>query len=182
MLKYFILEAFQDSPHQSLPRTVAKGIVDIRCGRLFPVPFLVLGAVSAAAGVMLFSRYPIVSAILVLAGIAVFTACEGTEIDPAARTYREYSAFLFMKNGRKKPFTSIEKIYINSAKVTQRFYTAHTSSSSTFTNREYNAYLKLSGGVRVFLASDRDKGRLLSRFGAIAPRLNTTVTDVTQDQ
>lgn len=154
--------------------------VDIKCGRLFPLPFLVLGGAVFLAGVGSITHLPWIATILILLGATVLTAYEGTEISPATKTLREYNAFLFLiRTGKSVKYESIEKIFVNSASVSQKIYTAHTLNSSTFTNLEYNAWLKLGDGSKIFLASDRRKERLLKRFEGIARTLHTQLTDTT---
>jgi hypothetical protein len=157
----------------------AKTIVDIKSGALFPWPFLLLGGGFFLAGIGLFLTSPIIAIILLLLGASMVTGYEGTQVDRASSTYREYRSFLFLKTGERKKYDSIEKIFVNSAKVTQRIYTAHTMSSATFSNVEYNAYLKFSDGVKVFLLSERKKARLLRKLEAIGRELDIPVTDNT---
>lgn len=151
--------------------------VDIKGARLFPFPFLMLGAAFVLAGFGVLISYPIVSVILIVFGISIVTAFEGTEIYPGSHTYREYNSFLFFRTGGEKRFERIEKIFINSGRVTRRMYTAHTTSSSTFSNTEYNVYVKFSDGVKIFLFSGRSKNRVAQRAEAIARSLNTSLRD-----
>ena len=153
--------------------------VDIKGARLFPFPFLVLGAGFLLAGLGVFVIQPIVSLVLTVFGLSIITGFEGTEVYPDSRTYREYNSFLFFKTGRAKRFESIEKIFINSGKVSQRIYTTHTMSSSTFTNIEYNVYLKFTEGEKVFLFSGRSRKNILRRAADIARALNTSLDDYT---
>ena len=156
-----------------------KTTVDVKSGTLFPMPFLVLGAICFIAGAVVFVNHPIIAIVLIVGGILILTSYEGTEIDPSSRTYREYNSFLFIKKGKAKNYQGIEKIFINSAKVSQRVYTAHTSASATFSNIEYNAYLKFKEGEKVFLLSGKDKTKLLKKLRDISRSLNTSVVDNT---
>lgn len=157
-----------------------KQIVDIKSGSLFPFPFLVLGAVVFLAGLAVLVSYPILSLFLLVTAAAILTAHEGTEIDPSSQTYREYQSFLFMKKGKPKKYGGIEKIFVNSGKVSQKIYTAHTSQSTTFSNIEYNAYLKFNDGVKVFLLARKSKTKLLDKLNNAARVLNVSVVDNTQ--
>jgi hypothetical protein len=158
---------------------VEQKTVDIRSGRVFPLPFLVLGAAIFIAGVGVFAAQPFISIALLLVAVLIFTSYEGTEINPALRTYREYNSILFIKKGKQKKYDSIEKIFINSGTVSQKVYTAHTSTAATFSSIEYNAYLKFTEGVKVFLFSEKNKSRLLKRLHEISRSLNTPVVDNT---
>jgi hypothetical protein len=153
--------------------------VDIKGARIFPFPFMVLGTGFLLAGMGVMIIYPVISFILIVFGLSIVTAFEGTEIYPASHRYREYNSFLFLKTGRPKSFQGIEKIFINSGRVTQRIYTAHTTSSSSFSNVEYNAYLKFSEGVKVFLFSGRNKNRMMRKAEDLARSLNTSLHDNT---
>jgi hypothetical protein len=159
-----------------------KSIVDIRSGSLFPFPFLVLGAGVLLAGLGIFMSYPIISLFLLVTAAFVLTAHEGTEIDSASHTYREYQSFLFIKKGKPKKYERIEKIFVNAGKVSQKIYTAHTSSSSTFSSIEYNAYLKFSDGVKIFLLSKKSKEKLLQKLNDAARVLGVAVVDNTHRQ
>ena len=153
--------------------------VNIKGGRLFPFPFLLLGAVFCIAGFPLLTTSPLFAGISLLAGASILTAHEGTEINPSTRTFREYNSFLFLKRGRNKKYSAIEKIFVNSGKVSQRIYTAHTMNSGIFTNMEYNAFLKFEDGVKVFLVSHKNKNRLLLKLNKIGRALNVPVVDNT---
>ena len=158
---------------------MASSTIDIKCGRLFPFPFLVLGGAIVFGGVIILPQHPVVAIILLAAGISVLSASEGTEIDPAGKTFREYNAFLSMRIGNKQPYSAIEKIFINAGQVSRKIYTAHTLNSSTFRTVEYNAFLKLADGRKILLASDKNKERLLKRFSEVAMKLDTVLTDTT---
>ena len=157
----------------------SKPVVDIKSGALFPFPFLVLGAVVLVAGVAVVTTQFLLSIFLMLTAGIILTAHEGTEIDPSKNTYREYQSYLFIKKGKVTEYDQIEKIFVNATKVSQRMYTAHTSNSSTFSNVEYNAYLKFTDGVKIFLLSKKNKARLLARLEKVARALNIPVTDST---
>lgn len=156
-----------------------KSTVDIKSGSVFPFPFLVLGAVFLMAGAAVFVNHPVISVVLIIAGALILTSYEGTEIDLLSRTYREYNSFLFIKKGESKKYEGIEKIFVNSSKVSQRIYTAYSSSSATVTGTEYNAYLKFNHGEKVFLFSGKNKSKLLRRLNDISRSLNTSVVDNT---
>lgn len=153
--------------------------IDIISGRLFPFHFMVLGVIFFIAGGALFSSHPVISIILMVIAAIILSSYSGTQIIPSSKTYREYNSFLFIKNGQSKKYDGIEKIFINSGKVSQKVYTAHTLNSSTFKHVEYNAYLKFTNGTKIFLASDKNKIRLVNKVNAIARKLNTLVTDST---
>lgn len=158
---------------------IHKQPLDIKSGRLFPFHFLILGGVFFLAGVALFPSQVMLPLIFITLGSIILTAYSGTEINTSAGTYREYTSILFIKKGKHKKFASIEKIFINAGKTSQKMYTAHTASSATFTTLEYNAYLKFTDGSKVFLQSDKNKNRLLNKINEAAKNLDTLVVDTT---
>lgn len=155
------------------------GSLDIRSGLLFPFPFLMLGSGFILAGVGIIASHPLLSLLLVPVGLLIVTAFEGTEINVHERSYREYVSYFYLKRGTTKKFNNIEKIYINAGNVSQRMYTAHTTSSSIFTNTEYRVYIKFDGGEKVFLFSGKNRNDILRRSKKIAQSLNTSLQDNT---
>ncbi|MEX1240434.1 MAG: hypothetical protein WEB30_11975 [Cyclobacteriaceae bacterium] len=158
---------------------VRKSTVDIKSGRLFPFQFLVLGFIILLSGFAVVGPYMIIGIILIIAGAVILTAHEGTEIMPDSNSYREYNSILFIKTGKGKKYQRIEKIFINPVRVSKTIYTAHTSSSSTFQDVEYNAYLKFSDGEKIFLLSGKNKNRIRNRLKIIAETLNIPLQDNT---
>jgi len=101
-----------------------------------------------------------VSSILIIAGLLLIFWYSGTEINPLAKTLREYNSYLVIRSGDSKPYNQIEYIYINRSTGSEKMYTAHTLSSSTFRFEMYKAYLKLDDGTKIFLASHKNKTKL----------------------
>lgn len=157
--------------------TNEKSIIDIKAGSLLPFQFLVFGGIMLTAGMMSLHHQMILSVILIMISAAMLTAYEGTEIMPHSKTYREYTSILFFKRGAWKKYDGVEKIFINSGKVSQKIYTAHTLNSGTFTDVKYNAYLKFTDGTKVLLLKSKNKSRLLAKVTDTAAGLNTIVVD-----
>lgn len=154
-----------------------EGTVDIKCGWLFPFHFLFLGGGILLGGIGVMLTYPLIGAILIIAGAVILTAQEGTEINPASHIYREYNSFLFIKTGSEKRYQDLEKIYINPVKLRQTFYAPRGTASTSMSYVEYNAYLKFSDGARIFLVSGKNKKKLIRDLGDVARRLNIPLQD-----
>ncbi len=154
-----------------------KRVIDVKAGRLFPFHFLVLGGVSLFAGAFMIVNQPIGGSVLLFVGVFIFTAYEGTAINPESRTIREYYSFFFLKTGQSKPYEAIDSIAIHKAKISQKMFTAHTTRSSTFTHIEYRAYLKILPDEKILLTRSRNKTRLLNEARRNAQALNTSVVD-----
>ena len=151
--------------------------IDIKYGRLFPWPFLLIAIIIFIVAVSLIIEKPIVAGVLVAVSGFILTGYEGTVIDKTSRTYLEYKSFFFFKTGSKKKYSDVEKIFVNISKSTQRLYTAHTSHSSTFSNVVFNAFLKFNDGEKIKLKSKRSKAQLIKYLEPISRFLNVPIED-----
>lgn len=121
-----------------------------------------------------------VVAFLLIAGSGlILTGCEGTVINKKSRWYLEYKSFFFLRAGKKLKYAGVDKIYINSSRTTQRLNTAYTNHSSTFSNIEFNGFLKFTGGEKIKLTSKRNKTEVLKCLQPISRFLNATIEDNT---
>lgn len=129
---------------------------------------------------MLFEK-PIIGLVLVLLPGFILSAATGTEIDKARNTYREYTSFYFlMKSGKWKKFSGAEKIFINTAKKSTTMYSARANHASTFVNVEFNGYLKLNDGTKIYLLSSRKKEKLTATLNKAASFLQIPLQDNTE--
>jgi hypothetical protein len=156
---------------------IHKNVIDIKFGPLFPWPFQFLAGILLIIGLAILLEKTILSIIMILGSGFVLSGYSGTEIDKTEKAYREYNAFLFIKIGKKIKYIGIEKIFINTSKVKQQLYTAHTSHSSVFTNTEFNGYVKFEDGTKIQLLSNPKKEKLVSELQKIAEFLNVQVED-----
>jgi hypothetical protein len=121
----------------------------------------------------------VVGVVMAIAGGFVITASSGTQIDKNRKTYREYTSYYFIKRGKRKPYEAAEKLFINSSKTSSRMYAAHSTQSSVFVNQEYDGYLKLNDGTKLYLLSKKNKEKLATELNRIANFLNVPVLDNT---
>jgi hypothetical protein len=154
-------------------------MIGIKYGLLFPWTFRLLAACAIILGLSAWQTNPWVTIVIGVAGFFALVAHEGTEINPATKTYREYTAFFFFKTGRFKPYAEIELIFINRAKERQQMYTAHTTHSSTFGHMVYNAYLKFSNGEKIHLQKTKNKEKLMAVLKPLSEAVQVEVTDNT---
>lgn len=160
-----------------------KNKFDIKTGERFPWPFYLLAVLFIIIALVVIADRPAIAAILSFLALLIFTARGGLEIDLENQTYREYMSFFFiMRMGKPVKFNSVENIFINSGNVSRKIYTAHTSESSTFKDRKYNAFVKFSNGGKVKIMSRKDKQPLLEYSSALARQMNTSVVDYTADK
>src|SRR5688500_18162288 len=109
-----------------------KATIDIKSGSLFPWHFMLIAAIVLLAELSLITERTLWSLILIALSGFILSGYSGTEIDVDRHYLREYRSFFFVKSGKRMRFNSIEKIYINKSKTTQKVHTAHTNHSSVF--------------------------------------------------
>lgn len=159
---------------------MTKTKIDIRSGSLFPWHFQLIAVFILIAGITLFIQKPVVGSILVLASGFMLSASSGIEIDKAKNKYREYMSFYFiLKNGKWRKFTGAEKVFINNSNVSSTLYTARTNQRAVFKKIEYNAYLKLTDGTKIHLASNTKKEKLVATMNQATSFLNIPLQDNT---
>jgi hypothetical protein len=151
--------------------------MNVGYGSLFPWPFLLIGIILLIVAVPLAFEKPFVGTILIAVSGFILTAYEGTVINKESRSYVEYKSFFFIKSGKTKSYSEVEKIFINKSKTTQRLYTAHTTHSSIFSNHEFNAFLKFDNGVKVKLKTKRNKAHLMKFLHPVSLFLSTSIED-----
>ena len=152
---------------------------DVVYGRLFPWYFQVVAIALAVGAVSAVTINWILSLVLAFIAILIFTGKEGTEIDPVARTFREYTSFFFLKNGKPERYNGIDKIFINAGRISTTMYTAHTMQSGTFSSDEFRAFLKLDSGKKIPLKKSSDKEKLFSEMNVLAKALQTELVNAT---
>ena len=149
--------------------------INVGYGSLFPWPFLLIAIIILIVALPLAIEKPFVATLLIAVSGFILTASEGTVINKESRTYVEYKSFFFIKSGKRKSYSEVEKIFINTSNTTQRLYTAHTTHSSIFSNCEFNAFLKFDNGVKVKLKSKRNKADLMKVLQPISLFLTTSI-------
>lgn len=155
-----------------------KESVNIRYGYYFPWQFRLVAALVVVGAFALSARNVVVASVFIGIALLVITAGEGTMINVANKTYQEYTSFLFfLKVGHDIKYESLDKIFINSSKVSQRVYTAHTLSSTIHSKRVYNAFLKLSDGEKIKLLANSDKDQLMRKLTPAAHTLGIRIED-----
>jgi hypothetical protein len=155
-------------------------VLDIKA-ESFPWQAKLIGALLLMIAIGTLTNYWWLSTILFIGAVFLFTGHSGTEIDGINKTFREYNSYLFVKFGETKKYNGIEKIFINGSKESQTMYTAHTTSSTTFTHLVYDAYLKFDNGEKIFLTGRKDKNKLIRVLEPVVKRLTVQVVDNTRE-
>ncbi|MEM7109437.1 MAG: hypothetical protein AAF519_14525 [Bacteroidota bacterium] len=150
---------------------------DIRSGALFPWYYQLVGVLFTLIGLIFILENLIIALILIPIGTLILTGRSGIEINTIAKTYRSYYSFFFIKSGKQFPFQAVEKLYVNANKVKQTMYTAHTMQSSTFENRQFDAYIKFDNGKKEHLSSDKKKDKLMNRLKPLSEAVALPIVD-----
>ena len=146
---------------------------------LFPLQFQFLGMLLLLGGLVVLTLNIYVGPILILVALLIFTGRDGVVFYPAQRMYKDYRSFLFIKTGKKKPYSTIEKLFINEGHYNQKMYTMHTSQHIKLKSVEYNVYALLDNGTKLYLGYGKDKMKIMMRFTKIAGMLNAPLQDHT---
>jgi hypothetical protein len=153
-------------------------MIDIKFGPLFPWHFRFLAIAVIILAFALIQNQPLISMILILGSFFTLTSYEGTEVNVSNKTFRSYTAFFFVKTGAFEKYTEAERIFINSANLSQKIYSAHTALSTTFKERVFNAYLKFSDGEKVHLLRSKNRDALIKKLTPISERLSVEIVEV----
>lgn len=159
---------------------MSKNRVDIKYASLFPLPFRFIAILICLFGLSLVMERTILAIVLIIVSGFVLTGYEGTEIDIASHSYREYQSFFFIKSGSMLKYSGIEKIFVNTTKTKQQVYTAHTTKSSVFEDVEFNGFLKFDNGTKIHLLSKRKKTDLIKALEKLSRLLKVPVEDNTR--
>lgn len=147
---------------------------DIRFGFIFP------WHVRLAAFMAAFAAFAIPSLLgataLFLACIFVLVSSEGTEINTANHTYREYTSYMFIKSGKAKSLPAVEKIFITKVRESQTMR-ANQVQSITIDRAIHNAYLKLSTSEKVHLLRDASKEDIIKKLIPLSKALRVDIVD-----
>ena len=138
-------------------------IFNLKSDKLFPFQFQLFGFVIGFVGLLCLAFAPLISPVLILLAVLIFTARRGIEFDRKTKSYRIYNAFFFWKKGHAEPYDSFEKIYIHHARLSQKVYTMNTT-GITSRSAVYDAYLKTADGSRIYLLSHKNKDVLIKKL------------------
>ncbi|UII19173.1 hypothetical protein [Fulvivirga ligni] len=116
--------------------------------------------------------------LLILIGVLMIITEKGFQFNLDANKYREYYDIAGLKLGSWEKYHSAQKIYVNSAMMSQRIY-SRVSASSTFTNQVFNAYLKLDDDNKLHLKGMKNKEKLLKKLEPLCNAFGLEVVDNT---
>lgn len=145
---------------------------------LFPFHFLAIGVAFSFGGLAGIFFSPVLSSILLVIGLLIVTAYRGLQFNLSSNTYRVYNSFLFIKFGKWEKLGTIRQLFINESEVSQTIY-MRLSQGSTYEYKEYNGYLELEDGDKVYLASRKNKVKLFKKLEALSGFLQCEITDTT---
>ncbi|QMU29390.1 hypothetical protein [Adhaeribacter radiodurans] len=109
--------------------------------------------------------------------LIVFTTHYGLEINVRDKTFKQYLWILGYKHSRIQSYDLIEYAFIQSSKVSRTLYS--TATSTTFTSRVYNGYLKFSEENKIHLIQALEKESVLNKLHFLARDLKIEIVDFT---
>lgn len=96
------------------------------------------------------------------------------QILPEENTIKEGYLIMGIKKLESQRYSALDKIFIN-AQVSSQTMHGRGGQSSTFTNQEYQAYLKTSDGKKYEMISSKTEEDLLNRLKTIAQKLEVPI-------
>jgi len=155
--------------------------IRINQGRILPSQFRFLLTLLVVGGIVVLNTYLnnevgfLLSILLAMLLLLVWTSFFVLEIDVSARTYQSYNAIMgrafFKKIVR---FEAIRGVAIREASYSQTMY-SRAGVGHTRRWKEYEAQLLLDEDKKVVLISDEDREELLERLKPIVKKLGTEV-------
>jgi hypothetical protein len=150
-----------------------------RSGNLFPFQFLYFAVLLSIFSLLLLISYPYFSPLPLIPALIIFTGSYGLEIMPKNKKYRVYNSFLFVRKGKWKAYTAMERIIITTSSEVQKVYTRVTE-GSTIRKKYFNAFIKFKDGDKVFLQSKKLKKSLLKDVHKLNEQLELEITDYSE--
>ncbi|HMP99174.1 MAG TPA: hypothetical protein PKC24_05285 [Cyclobacteriaceae bacterium] len=155
-----------------------KELINIKA-ESFPWHVKFLGVLFLLGAILIIPDNWWLTALLMILALLFLTIHSGTEVNVRNKTLREYNSYLFIRVGETESYNEIERIFINSSKVSEKIYTPRTLNSSTFHSVIYKAYLKLDDDRKIFLTSKKNKEKLIQFLNPVATTLRTELVDLT---
>ncbi|MGK7397436.1 MAG: hypothetical protein ACNS62_22860 [Candidatus Cyclobacteriaceae bacterium M3_2C_046] len=152
-----------------------KETINLKSDKLFPFHIQLLGFIFFFYGLFTILMSPYLAPVFVFLGSMIITGYRGLVFDLNSGRFKEYNSFLFLKFGKWQRLDTAEKIFINAVNVSQKVYTMVTT-GTTVRNIEYNSYLKLHDGQKIYLASAKHKKVLLKKLDPLARHFQLEIT------
>jgi hypothetical protein len=154
-------------------------VINVRFGRILPLPIHAAAALLLVFVLLAFYDKPIATGVVALLALAVFTATEGTEIDVVAKKYREYHSVFFVKGGEWVSYGSIEKLYVNRNRMKQTMSTLRSNHTSDFVFYEYSIFVKFDDEEKIQLKKGKNKDTMMKLASAWSQQLSVPLADNT---
>jgi hypothetical protein len=153
-------------------------------GRVLPIAFSLVGTIALfGIFIFMFEQLPkvgfIIGAIVISPLLPLmWTSRYIIEIDPDEKYIWEYIWLMGKKIGRPISYASIEKIYINKVKMSQRM-TSWGGQVRTNKTNEFVGFIKFESGKTVELIREQEKEFVFEELAKIAKKLETELVDQT---
>ena len=146
--------------------------------QLFPFQFQVIGWTLLIAGGLFFFK-SLIAPIFIVIWLFIVSARNGTEIDIEKKKYRCYQSFFGLRFGKWHTYREVEKIYLKTARVSQKIYTARTLNSITAKTTSLMLFIKFNNDKKVKVADSRNDEKVREKAERISKAFNIEVLDYT---
>jgi len=154
-------------------------MINLIAERLFPFQFQLFGVLLLIGGLITIIGFPYVSPLLILLSLMIFTGYRGVQLKPEEKLYRSFNSFFLLKFGKWKVYDSVEKIYINPVKTSQRIYSRVTEGIDV-KGLEYHAFMLFNNNTKEFLASNKKKNKLINKLKPLSQAFQLNIIDNTE--
>ncbi|MFZ6012136.1 MAG: hypothetical protein ACOYXT_17475 [Bacteroidota bacterium] len=153
--------------------------MNIRSNWYFPWPIKLVGIFLVLIAIGKFASSPVLSGIMVLIAVIVFTTHYGVSIQASNQTYLEYVWFMGFKSGTRKKYNIIEYLFVKPNKVS-RSYNSKVQ-RSTMVETEYDGFIKFSDSEKIHLFNSGDRQEVVEKLVKLSKAFNVRIVDYTRE-
>lgn len=150
--------------------------INLKAGKLFPFQFQLLAFIFLLLGVALLLVHVIPAIILLFLGGMMVTGFSGCQFDLQNKKYRNYQSFFWLRLGKWQEIKTIEKVYINKIKTSQRIY-SRANMSTTVKGYVFKAFIKFSNGEKMMILESPDKNYVVEAIRPLAASHKLQIDD-----
>jgi hypothetical protein len=150
-------------------------VVDFKTSGYFSGFIIVTGVLFVVVAVATLRNNVIVSGVLAVLALLIFTTHYRLSIDVEKKTYHDYLWILGFRKGERGTFESLDCLFVRKSRVSQKMQLRAVS--STVHKEIFDGYLKLSGDRRIHLLTADDKDSVVKFLKSVAARLDVKVMD-----
>lgn len=156
-------------------RPMNNQVIKFKSKHYFHGVYMFVGSLFVMISLMAILYEPIISIILLVLSIIVFTTVYKVRIDLNEKTCFDYIWFLGFKKGEKFTFDEVTRVNMYKNSVSQRLNSR--GSSSTFHYTLYKGVIIFDNNRTVYVGESKDKDKMLDKLQGIAVKLHAEVKE-----